>query len=68
MTALALHTAARSDVGRRRNNEDAVYASRRLAAVADGVGGHAAGEVGGVGHRYAACAALAAARSSAVIA
>jgi protein phosphatase len=32
-------------VGRRRNNEDAVYASPRLAAVADGVGGHAAGEV-----------------------
>jgi protein phosphatase len=45
MTALALECAARSDVGRRRNNEDAVYASPRLAAVADGVGGHAAGEV-----------------------
>jgi protein phosphatase len=45
MTALALACAARSDVGRRRNNEDAVYASPRLAAVADGVGGHAAGEV-----------------------
>jgi PPM family protein phosphatase len=45
MTALALASAARSDVGRRRNNEDAVYASPRLAAVADGVGGHAAGEV-----------------------
>jgi PPM family protein phosphatase len=45
MTALALECAVRSDVGRRDNNEDAVYASPRLAAVADGVGGHAAGEV-----------------------
>jgi PPM family protein phosphatase len=45
MTALALECATRSDVGRRRNNEDAVYASPRLAAVADGVGGHNAGEV-----------------------
>jgi PPM family protein phosphatase len=45
MTALALECAARSDVGRRRNNEDALYASPRLAAVADGVGGHNAGEV-----------------------
>jgi protein phosphatase len=45
MTALALECATRSDVGRRRNNEDALYASPRLAAVADGVGGHNAGEV-----------------------
>jgi protein phosphatase len=45
MTALSLECAARSDVGRRRNNEDAVYATPRLAAVADGVGGHNAGEV-----------------------
>ena len=30
---------------RRKNNEDAVYSSPRLAAVADGVGGAAAGEV-----------------------
>jgi protein phosphatase len=45
MTALTLECAAVSDVGRRSNNEDAVYASRRLAAVADGVGGQAAGEV-----------------------
>jgi protein phosphatase len=45
MTALALECATRSEVGRRRNNEDAVYASPRLAAVADGVGGHNAGEV-----------------------
>jgi serine/threonine protein phosphatase PrpC len=34
-----------SEVGRRENNEDALFASPRLAAVADGVGGSAAGEV-----------------------
>jgi serine/threonine protein phosphatase PrpC len=34
-----------SEVGRRANNEDAVFASPRLIAVADGVGGAAAGEV-----------------------
>ena len=34
-----------SEVGRRENNEDAVFASPRLVAVADGVGGAAAGEV-----------------------
>jgi protein phosphatase len=43
--ALILQPAVRTDVGRRRNNEDAVFATRRLAAVADGVGGAAAGEV-----------------------
>ena len=42
---LELLPAVRSDVGRRTNNEDSAFASRRLAAVADGVGGHAAGEV-----------------------
>src|SRR3954447_15871967 len=46
MTALALESAVRSDVGPvRTNNEDAAYASPRLAAVADGVGGAAAGEI-----------------------
>src|SRR3954471_23858499 len=45
MAGLMLECSARSDAGRRPNNEDAVYASPRLAAVADGVGGHAAGEV-----------------------
>jgi PPM family protein phosphatase len=40
-----LEWAARSDRGRRANNEDSVYASPRLAVVADGVGGHVAGEV-----------------------
>ncbi len=34
-----------SEVGRRENNEDALCASPRLVAVADGVGGAAAGEV-----------------------
>jgi protein phosphatase len=43
---LTLLPAARSDTGlRRAHNEDAVFASPRLVAVADGVGGHAAGEV-----------------------
>jgi serine/threonine protein phosphatase PrpC len=45
VTGLTLQCAARTDVGRRPNNEDAVFASPRLAAVADGVGGGAAGEV-----------------------
>jgi protein phosphatase len=45
VTGLTLQCEARSDVGRRPNNEDAVYASPRLAVVADGVGGAAAGEV-----------------------
>jgi len=45
MPALALECAARNDIGRRANNEDAVYASSRMAVVADGVGGAAAGEV-----------------------
>jgi protein phosphatase len=46
VTGLALEYAIRTDVGPvRRNNEDRAYASPRLAAVADGVGGAAAGEV-----------------------
>ncbi|MDT5188886.1 MAG: family protein phosphatase [Mycobacterium sp.] len=43
---LVLRYAARSDRGQvRANNEDSVYAGARLLALADGMGGHAAGEV-----------------------
>lgn len=46
MTDLAFRYAARSEIGRvRRNNEDAGYASRNLLVVADGMGGHEAGEL-----------------------
>ncbi len=46
MSALALSCAVRTDTGPvRPHNEDAAFATPRLAAVADGVGGHAAGEV-----------------------
>ncbi len=45
VAALTLKCTVRSDVGRRANNEDAVFGTGRIAAVADGVGGAAAGEV-----------------------
>src|SRR5687768_300894 len=45
MASLTLDFAVHSEVGPRDHNEDALYASPRLAAVADGVGGAAAGEV-----------------------
>ncbi|HEX3617867.1 MAG TPA: protein phosphatase 2C domain-containing protein [Solirubrobacteraceae bacterium] len=44
MPALILQPAVLSEVGLRGNNEDAAFASPRLVAVADGVGGAAAGE------------------------
>src|SRR6202451_366587 len=45
---LELRCAVRSDVGLlREGNEDSAYAGPRLLAVADGMGGHAAGEVAG---------------------
>jgi PPM family protein phosphatase len=46
LVTLVLRYAARSDRGLvRANNEDSVYAGARLLALADGMGGHAAGEV-----------------------
>ncbi|GAB3268424.1 hypothetical protein GCM10027449_01740 [Sinomonas notoginsengisoli] len=43
---LILRFAARSDVGRLRSkNDDSAYAGRHLAVVADGMGGHAGGDV-----------------------
>lgn len=43
---LVMHYAARSDVGLvRAKNDDSAYAGRHLAVVADGMGGHAGGNV-----------------------
>jgi PPM family protein phosphatase len=43
---LAIRYAVKTDVGLQRDaNEDSAYAGERLLAVADGMGGHAAGEV-----------------------
>ena len=40
-----LRFALQSQIGLRANNEDAAYAGPRLLALADGMGGHAAGEI-----------------------
>ena len=46
MSILSLRFAARSEIGRiRKNNEDAGFASTDLLVVADGMGGHEAGEL-----------------------
>jgi serine/threonine protein phosphatase PrpC len=45
VSTLMMQPVALSEVGRRRNNEDAAFVSPRLLAVADGVGGAAAGEI-----------------------
>lgn len=45
MSALRMQPAVLSETGRRARNEDAVFASPRLVAVADGVGGAVAGEL-----------------------
>jgi serine/threonine protein phosphatase PrpC len=45
MASLAMQPVVISETGRRDNNEDSAFASSRLVAVADGVGGATAGEV-----------------------
>ncbi len=46
MSAHFFETSARSAIGLvRQGNEDSAFASAQLIAVADGMGGHAAGEV-----------------------
>jgi serine/threonine protein phosphatase PrpC len=45
MAVLTLRCATWTDVGRRENNEDSLFASPWLAAIADGVGGATSGEV-----------------------
>ena len=43
---IAVRYAVQSDIGlQRTDNEDAAYAGARLLAIADGMGGHAAGEM-----------------------
>lgn len=45
MSALKMQAEVLSEMGVRENNKDAAFASPRLVAVADGVGGAAVGEI-----------------------
>lgn len=66
MSNFTLRFAARSEIGRvRKNNEDAGYAATDLLIVADGMGGHEAGELASAATVAAVVAAASAAEANA---